>query len=196
MNAHNILYLSTYFCILIYRFLYCSEQLEDMKTEIDQSLSKYNENYVEEPSLVNTIIAHILQYPTKTPKDQFFLLFSISIYHLVNNITLSTNTQQKKIFNMFINHMLYHPDKNEKNTDHIHVPTSPQIRLMYMLPNEKYENTLGPHIKNYLHQDFPPEQPLHEHLELHNYAQHLELHDYPQNESEPPKKKGNNLQDL
>ena len=98
-------------------------------------------------------------------------LSSLSNYHWVNNITLSTNTQQKKTFTGFINHMLYHPDKNEQNTNHIPVPTSPQIRLMYMLTNEIYENTLGPHIKNYLHQDFPPEQPLHEHLELHDYAQ-------------------------
>ena len=96
-----------------------------MKTDIDHSLSKYNENYVEEPSPVITLIAHILEYPTTTGKDQFSLLSLISNYHWVNNITLSTNTQQKKTFNRFMNHMLYDPDKNEENTDHIPVPNSP-----------------------------------------------------------------------
>ena len=68
-----------------------------MKTHIDQSLSKYTENHVEEPSPVNTLISHILQYPTTTGKDQFSLLSSISNYHWVNNITLSTNHQHKKL---------------------------------------------------------------------------------------------------
>ena len=49
--------------------------------------------------------------------------------------------------------MLYHPDKNKQNTDHILVPNSPRIQLMYMLTSEKYENTVGPHIKNYLDHD-------------------------------------------
>ena len=97
-----------------------------MKSQIDQSLSKYTENYVEEPSRVNKLISHIVQYPT-TGKDQCSLLSSISNYHWVNNITLSTNHPQKKTFNRFMNHMLYHPDKNEQNTDHIPVPNSPRI---------------------------------------------------------------------
>ena len=98
-----------------------------MKSHTDQSLSKYTENYVEEPSPVNTLISHILQYPTTTGKDQFSLLSSISNYHWVNNIILSTNHPQKKTFNRFMNHMLYHPHKNEQNTDHIPVPNSPRI---------------------------------------------------------------------
>ena len=151
-----------------------------MKSEIDQSISKYTENYVEEPSPVNTLISHIVQYPTTTAKDQFSLLSSISNYHWVNNITLSTNHPQKKTFNRFMNHMLYHPDKNEQNTDHIPVPNSPRIRLMYMLTSEKYENTVGPHIKNYLDHDFPSQQPI---------SENCQHDDYPQDENQPPKKK-------
>ena len=98
-----------------------------MKSEIDQSISKHTENYVEEPSRVNTLISHILQYPTTTPKDQFSLLSSISNYHWVKNITLSSNHPQKKSFNRFMNHMLCHRDKKEQNTDHIPVPNSPRI---------------------------------------------------------------------
>ena len=118
-----------------------------MKTDIDDSLSKYNENYVEDPSPVNTLIVHILEYPTTTGKDQFSFLSLISNYHTVNNITLSTNTQQKKTFNRFMNLMLYHPDKNEESTGHIPAPNSPRMRLMYMLTSEKYEDTVGPHVK-------------------------------------------------
>ena len=79
-----------------------------------------------------------------------------------------------------MNHMLHHPDKNEQNTDHIPVPNSPRIQLMYMLTSEKYENSVGPHIKNYLDHDFPSQQPITENFQ-HN--------DYPQHDNQPPKKK-------
>ena len=80
-----------------------------------------------------------------------------------------------------MNHVLYHADKNEENTDHIPVPNSPQMRLMYMLTSENmkilsYEDN----VKNYLDHDFPPEQP---------HCDDLEHHGYPQHENQPPKKK-------
>ena len=99
--------------------------LEDVKTDIDDMLSTQHENYVENTSQVHTLISHVSHYPTSTAKHQFVLLSSVSNYHWVKNVTLSTNTKQKKTFNRFMNHMLYHPDKNEENSDHIPVPNSP-----------------------------------------------------------------------
>ena len=99
--------------------------LEDVKTDIDDTLSTQHENYVENTLQVNTLISHVSHYPTSSAKDQFVLLSSVSNYHWVKNVMLSTNTQQKKTFNRFMNHMLYHPDKHEENSDHIPVPNSP-----------------------------------------------------------------------
>ena len=99
--------------------------LEDVKTDIDDMLSAQHENYVENTSQVHTLISHVSHYPTSTAKHQFVLLSSVSHYHWVKNVTLSTNTKQKKNFNRFMNHMLYHPDKVEENSDHTPVPNSP-----------------------------------------------------------------------
>ena len=57
-----------------------------------------------------------------------------------------------------------------------------------MLTSEKYEDTVGPHIKNYLDQDFPPEQPLF--MMIWNT---MIIHNH---ENQPQRRKGNNLQDL
>ena len=51
---------------------------------------------------------------------------------------------------------------------------------MYMLTSEKYENTVGPHIKNYLDHDFPSQQPI---------SENFQHDDYPQHENQPPEKK-------
>ena len=49
-----------------------------------------------------------------------------------------------------------------------------------MLTSEKYENTVGPHIRNYLDHDLPSQQRISE------TSQH---DDYPQDQDQPPKKR-------
>ena len=87
-----------------------------------------------------------------------------------------------------MNHMLYHPDKVEENSDHTPVPNSPWMRLMYMLTSDKYQEYVVPHLKNYFDQDCSPEENIPSDLN--------EYHEHPEPQEEPPKRKGNKLQDL
>ena len=80
-----------------------------------------------------------------------------------------------------MNHILYHPDKVEQNADHIPIPNSPCMRIMYMLTTGKYEEYVGLHIRNYFDQDSSPEQ--------HMCSDLQQSDEHPEADNEPPKKK-------
>ena len=99
--------------------------------------------------------------PYRSEKEQVMLLSSISNYHWLPTPGISTDKMSKDTTGRVDSQMLYYPKHSEEYLQQNiyqarnHIPTSPQLRLMYLTTNLGYEEAKMRFIHHLLKRDSP-----------------------------------------
>ena len=149
--------------------------VDAQKEEMNSILTNHvkEENEATSPC---TMISHVVQMPQHTKKEQFLVWGSISNYHWFKNKMIGGTQPVKEVKNRFSNHMFFHPQIDEEpEKSRQHVPTSPRMRLLFLLSSNLYDYSIMQTIKDYFYHD----NPHHAH----------EVHDALESVEQPPRKK-------
>ena len=149
--------------------------VDAQKEEMNSILTNHvkEENEATSPC---TMISHVVQMPQHTKKEQFLVWDSISNYYWFKNKMIGGTQPVKEVKNRFSNHMFFHPQIDEEpEKSRQHVPTSPRMRLLFLLSSNLYDYSIMQTIKDYFYHD-----------NLHHVH---EVHDASECVEQPPRKK-------
>ena len=140
--ANTVTYSLTLYIYSLYifycRFLHCSPLWGNDVAEIfNHDIGKhYHDRCEMEHTCPNDdkLISHLASLPSLSMKDQFTALSSISNFHWCDNPSLKSSATFQTKTTRISTHVVY-PDEDRR----LHLPTSPQNRLLYILTWEEYD---------------------------------------------------------